>query len=275
VYGEMMKKYPRENYYNAVNELIEVITGRYGNSLKAIYAGGSFARGDFVPGRSDVDIYVVVSNGKEELQRDLQGEALSIEKRYFGELKSVLDEVLGVTVTTLREIQEGRSFLGAGFEYSNFIKEGRLLWGEDIKVLIPKPPSEKQKESARNYLDKVYEMVLSKEKSFKWLRWIPFRLVPKNSKERWVRQAFNLTFRTAALFLGSKGVYVSKKEDIASEFKQCVREEKLCNTVSSALLLWERWKTEQLNDKETKQLLQNSLKFVKGLQCYGKLTRNE
>ncbi|MEM2917156.1 MAG: nucleotidyltransferase domain-containing protein [Candidatus Bathyarchaeia archaeon] len=128
-----MKKYPRENYYNAVNELIKVITERYGTNLKAIYAGGSFARGDFVPGRSDIDIYVVVSDGKEELQKDLQGEALSIEKRYFRKLKSVLDEVLGVTVTTLREIQEGRSFLGAGSEYSNFIKEGKLLWGEDIR----------------------------------------------------------------------------------------------------------------------------------------------
>lgn len=261
-----MKKYSQENYHDAVSELIEVITGRYRNSIKAIYAGGSFARGDFVPGRSDIDIYVVVSDGMEELQRDLQCEALRMEKKHFEELKSIFDEVLGVTVTTLREIQEGRSFLGAGFEYSNFIKEGRLLWGEDIKVLIPKPPPEKQKESARNYLDKVYEMVLSQEKSSKWLRWIPFRLVPKNSKERWARQAFNLTFRTAALFLGSKGVYVGKKEDIASEFKQCVREEKLCNIVSSALLLWERWKTEQLNDKETKQLLQNSLKFVKRLQ---------
>lgn len=182
-----MMKYPRENYYNAVNELIEVITERYGNSLKAIYAGESFARGDFVPGRSDVDIYVVVSNGKEELQRDLQGEALSIENRYFGKLKSILDEVLSVTVTTLREIREGRSFLGAGFEYSDFIKEGKLLWGEDIRVLIPKPPPEKQKESARNYLDKIYTMVSSQEKRFKWFRWIPFKLVPKNNKERWAR----------------------------------------------------------------------------------------
>lgn len=261
----MMKKYSREDYYDAVNELIEVLTGRYRKSLKAIYAGGSFARGDFVPGRSDIDIYVVAENRKEELQRELQKEVLKIEKKRFTDLRSILDEVLGISVTTLKEIQEGTSFLGLGFEYSNFVREGKLLWGEDIKKLIPKLPSEKQKESARKYLDEVYEMVSNQERSFKWLKWVPFKLVSKKNKLRWTRQAFSLTFRTAALFLGSKGVNVSRKEDIVSAFKQHTEEEELCRLISSTLLLWEKWKTESLNDKETKKLLENSLKFVKGL----------
>jgi hypothetical protein len=110
-----------------------------------------------------------------------------------------------------------------GFEYSNFIKEGKLLGGEDIKALIIKPSPEKQKESAKNYLGKVYEMVSNQEKYFKCLKWIPFAFVPKTKKERWTSQAFNLIFRTAALFLGSKGFYVSKKEDIASSFKKHVK----------------------------------------------------
>jgi predicted nucleotidyltransferase len=262
----MMKKYSREDYYNAVNGLIEVITGRYKNSLKTIYAGGSFARGDFVPGRSDIDIYVVAENRKEKLKRELQGEALKIEKKHFTDLRSIFDEVLGISVTTLKEIREGTSFLGLGFEYSNFIKEGKLLWGEDIKALITKPSPEKQKESAKNYLGKVYQMVSNQEKYFKWLKWIPFVFVPKAKKERWTRQAFSLIFRTAALFLGSKGVYVSKKEDIASAFKQHVKEEKLRNIISYVLSLWEKWKNEPLNNKETKQLLGNSIKIVKGLQ---------
>lgn len=262
----MMKKYYREDYYDAVNELIEVITGRYRKSLRAIYAGGSFARGDFVPERSDIDIYIVVENRKEELQRKLQGEVLKIGKKRFTDLRSIFDRVLDISVTTLKEIQEGTSFLGFGFEYSNFIKEGKLLWGEDIKSLIPKSSPEEQKESAKNYLGKVYEMVSNQEKYFKWLKWIPFKFVPKAKKERWTRQAFNLIFRTAALFLGSKGVYVSKKEDVASAFKQHVKEEKLRDIISYALSLWEKWKNEPLNNKETKQLLGNSIEIVKGLQ---------
>lgn len=260
-----MKKYSQKDYYDAVSELVNVITKRYGNKIRAIYAGGSFARGDFVPGRSDIDLYVVVEDRKEEFQRDLQQEALKTEKKYFKELRSVFDEVLGVSTTTLQEIQEGKSFLGAGFEYSNFVREGKLLWGEDIKKLIPKLPPEKQKKSARKYLNEVYELVSNKERSFKWLKWVPFKLVPKKNKLRWTRQAFSLIFRTAALFLGSKGVNVSKKKDIVSAFTRHTKEKELCDIISSTLLLWEKWKTESLNDKETKKLLENSLKFVKGL----------
>jgi len=260
-----MKKYSQKDYYDAVSELVNVITERYGNKIRAIYASGSFARGDFVPGRSDIDLYVVVEDRKEEFQRDLQQEALKIEKKYFKELRSIFDEVLSVSITTLQEIREGKSFLGAGFEYSNFIREGKLLWGEDVKKLIPKLPLEKQKESARKYLDEVYELVSNKERSFKWFKWVPFKLVPKKNKLRWTRQAFSLIFRTAALFLGSKGISVSKKKDIVSVFTRYIREEELCSIISSTLLLWEKWKTEPLNDKEMKKLLENSLKFVNGL----------
>jgi hypothetical protein len=42
----MMTEYSRENYYYAVNELIEVITGRYRNGLKAIRAGDDTPYGD-------------------------------------------------------------------------------------------------------------------------------------------------------------------------------------------------------------------------------------
>jgi len=261
-----MKKYSEKDYYDAVSELVNVITKRYGNKIRAIYAGGSFARGDFVPGRSDIDLYIVVEDRKEELQKDLQQEALKIEKKYFKELRPVFDEILGVSTTTLQEIKEGKSFLGAGFEYSNFIREGKLLWGKDIKKLIPKLPPEKQKESARKYLDEVYKLVSNQERNFKWLKWIPFKLVPKKSKLRWTRQAFSLIFRTAAVFLGSKGVNVSRKKDIVSAFTRHTKEKELCNIISSTLLLWEKWKTKPLNDKETKKLLENSLKFVKGLQ---------
>lgn len=265
MYGGM-KKYSREDYYDAVNELIEVITGKYKNNLKAIYAGGSFGRGDFVPGRSDIDIYVVVAgNRKEELERELQGEALKIEKKRFSDLRCIF-KALDVSVTTVEEIREGASFLGSGFEYSNFIREGKLLWGEDIKTLIPKPSPEEQKESAKNYLSKVYGMISNQEKYFKWLKLIPFTFMPKSKKECWARQAFNLIFRTAALFLGSKGIYVSRKEDVASAFKKHVKEEELRLIICYALSLWGKWKNEPLNDKETKKLLRNSIEFVRRLQ---------
>jgi predicted nucleotidyltransferase len=261
-----MKSYSQEDYYDAVHELVRVIAEKYGDKVDSVYAGGSFARGDFVPGRSDIDIYIVLRDGKEELEAGMKREALETEKRRFKELKSVVDAVLDITVTTEKEVEGGQSFLGAGFEYSNFVKEGKLLWGKDIKPLIPRPTQEKQKQSAETYLKKIYETVSSQERSFKLLRWIPLKLVPRKSKERWIREAFNLTFRTGAVFLGSNGVYVSKKEDIVNAFNQYVKKEELCSVFTTALSLWQKWKTQPLNDKETKLLLENSLKFVKGLQ---------
>jgi predicted nucleotidyltransferase len=262
-----VKRYTQKDYDDAVNELVHAITDGYGNKVRAIYAAGSFARGDFVPRRSDVDLYVVAEGDKEELQKDLKAKALEIEQRHFSNLKAVLDDILDLTVTTLQEIREGESFLGAGFEYTNFIKEGKLLWGEDVKELIPKPSAEEQSESAKVYLGKVFDMVSKQERSLGLLRWIPFKLITRKNKERWTRQAFNLIFRTAALLLGSKGVCVSRKEDISFAFKHTTKEEDLCNIMSLALPLWDKWKTEPLNDRETKHLLLNSMKFVKGLEC--------
>lgn len=262
-----MRKYSHKDYHDAVSELVEVIAKHHGEQVKAVYAGGSFARGDFVPGRSDVDLYVVVKGEKEELQEALHNKALEIERRHFNNLRAALDEVLGVTVTTLKEVEEGNSFLAMGFEYANFIKDGKLLWGDDIKLLIPKPAAEKQKQTAKNSLNKVFLLVSRLERNLKWLKSVPFRLVPRKSKERWTRQAFELTFRTGALFLGCKGIYVSAKEDIASAFKATMHnEEELCRIISYALSLWEKWKTEPLDDRETKELLENSGKFVKKIQ---------
>jgi predicted nucleotidyltransferase len=261
-----MKTYTRKDYYDSVSELIALVTEKHESEIIAIYAGGSFAREDFVPARSDIDVYVVVKNGSEELRNFLERKAEEVERKYFNNLRPILGEVLSIAVTTLEDVQSGRSFLGAGFEYSNFMDKGRLLWGTDIKPLIQAPLPEKQKESAKEYLGKVYGMVSKMEKSFVWLRWIPFRILPRSSKERWTREAFNLTFRTTALFLGSKGVYVSRKEDIALAFqKMCADEENLCTVISFASSTWEKWKTNSLSDKETKQLLKNSLILVKGL----------
>lgn len=62
------------------------------------------------------------------------------------------------------------------------------------------------------------------------------------------------------------GVYVSGKEEITTAFKRKYPEEKeLCNIISQTLIQWEKWKTRSLSNKETKELLENSLKFVKGL----------
>lgn len=263
-----MKPYTKKDYLNTLDEFVNVVVRKYSEEVKTVYVGGSVARGDFVPGRSDIDFYIVSKDdNKEELQKKLEKEVRRLETKYFKDLKHLHDEVIGVTVTTLTEVQKGTSFLGAGLEHQNFIKTGKLLWGEDIKALIPKPTLKEQKEDAFKFLGSLYQLVQTWERMFKWFKWVPMKFIPKRKKEKWTRQAFSLIFRSAAVMLCGNGVYVSGKEEITTAFEKRYSEEKeLCDIISQALMLWERWKTRSLSDKETRQLLENSLRFVKGLQ---------
>lgn len=257
----------RGDYFNAINELIEFAVMRYESEIKAIYTGGSVARGDFVPGRSDIDIYVVIEDAdKDKIQRDLASGARKIELKYFKDFKHVHDEVLGVSVTTLDEIRKGKSFLGAGFEYRNFIHTGKLLWGEDIKQLIPKPTPKEEREAAQKTLRNIYQMTHKWEKFFRWLMWIPLQLIPRKTKEKWARQAFSLIFRSAAILLSANKIYVSGKKETAAAFQKRYPEEKeLQKIIVEALKLWEKWKTNLISNKETKQLIKNSPIFVQGV----------
>jgi predicted nucleotidyltransferase len=273
-----MKVYTKKDYQSATDDFVRVIDSKYDEVVKAVYVGGSVARGDFVPGRSDIDFYIVLRAGnKEELQKKLNEEVKKLEAKYFRDLRYLHDEVIGATVTTLEEIREGCSFLGTGFEYQNFIRTGKLLWGEDIKCLIPRPTLKEQKESAQNFLRDLHRLTLKWEKSFRWLKLVPLKLVPKRNKEKWVRQAFSLIFRSAAVMLYGDGIYVSGKEEVTAAFKRTYPSQReLCNTISQALILWKNWKTRPLSDNEARQLLKGSLEFIKGLQSLNakRLTRD-
>lgn len=58
-----MRRFSREDYINAVRDLVDAIVSEYEGFVEAIYAGGSYARGDFTPECSDIDIYVVLKEG--------------------------------------------------------------------------------------------------------------------------------------------------------------------------------------------------------------------
>lgn len=256
-----MRNYTREEFVNAVNELISTVVDRHGDQIEAIYAGGSFARGDFVPGRSDVDLYVVAKkqDGK-KLQKKLAQEARKLEEEYFPSLKQIHGAVLGIEVTTLDEITAGKSFLGAGFEHHNFIVTGRLLWGNNVKDIIPKPSRKAERESAQNYLMKAFKLVTRWEKQT--------RSLTERNKGRLARQAFSLIFRGAAIVLCGNGVYVGGKEEIVDSFQRTFPDERESNRILYySFRLWEEWKTRPLSNNETKQLLNESLRFVKQLKA--------
>jgi len=131
----------------------------YKDDIIAVYVGGSVARGDFSPGRSDIDIYIITTGKKKEIREELKEEARKIAVRKLKDLIKLHQEPIGITLTTVHEIQAGNSFLGAGFEYHNFINTGKLLYGRDIKPLIPKPTREQEKALAKRALKEIYNPI--------------------------------------------------------------------------------------------------------------------
>jgi len=212
---EKMKEVTERDYCEAIEELIKSCErSPHKDDIVAVYLGGSVARGDFSPGRSDIDIYVVVSQKKEEIGEELKEAAGKIASERLKELFEVHQEPIGITVTTVSEIQAGRSFLAAGFEYRNFMDTGRLLWGRAIKPLIPEPSREGEKASAKQALKEVCALLTA--------RGLP---VDEQNTARLTYELFAAIFRTACIMLCGEGRYVSGKGEAVSAFREIYPQE--------------------------------------------------
>ncbi|RLF05467.1 MAG: hypothetical protein DRK00_04350 [Thermoprotei archaeon] len=230
----------REDYRRAVEELVRVIAEEFGDAVVAVYVAGSFARGDFLPGRSDVDVYVVLSRDG-EVSEGIRRRAKEIERRYLSEVMDYNPEPLGVTMTTLEEVKSGRSWLGMGWEYHIFQREGRLLYGRDIRGLIPRPSREEEVEMAKAFLRKL-------------------------NKRYEVNRLFHLVFRSASIFLSTRGVYVASKRRVVEEFKRLYPGERASRLLERALELWNTWGARDLADEEIVELFKIALEVTGAIQ---------
>lgn len=61
-------------YLEAIEEIVSCYAG-YQDDIIAVYLAGSVARGDFSPGRSDIDIYIIVSGKMDEIDEKLKENA--------------------------------------------------------------------------------------------------------------------------------------------------------------------------------------------------------
>ncbi len=242
----------KKDYLEAIEEVIEECKAPiYKDDVVAIYLGGSVARGDFSPGRSDIDIYIVVSGKKEEIEKELKDKTRKIAIKHLSALMEVHSEPIGISLTTIDEIKEGKSWLGSGFEYHNFINTGKLLYGGEIKTLIQKPTREQEMALARQALGGICSLI--KHLSYS----------SESGNDMLVSQAFSTIFRTASLSLCGEGKYVSGKKETVLAFQEIyAQESELCRVISQSFELWEKWEARSLTQEEIKQLMGFCLEFV-------------
>lgn len=204
--------------------------------IEALYLGGSVARGDFVPGKSDIDLYAVFKDPSEDTEKLFEQEIKQIESRHLQGVYGFNPNPISLAFTTIEEIREGRSFLGSGFEHYNFIRDGKLLFGSDIKELIPKPTREQEILEANHYLKSV-------EQSYR-------NIPPQN-----IATLFSYIFRTLCVSLSSKGLYVSsKKKAVDSLIEQFPGEKTLIEYISKVYELYLKWGSHDLTQEEVEVL---------------------
>ncbi|WP_353892860.1 nucleotidyltransferase domain-containing protein [Proteinivorax hydrogeniformans] len=216
----------RESYFEALDEVKNICQIKFADEICSVYVGGSVARGDFVPGRSDIDLYIVLKSN--EIQNKLQ---LELEK-----IKSK-EKPISVAYTTKKEVIGGQSFLGSGFEYNNFIREGKLIYGQEIKDRIPKPTREEEIKTADQCL-KFFEASY------------------KDYEEEVIERYFSATFRTLCIVLSGKGIYVSSKKDVVTVCNKKFKDRKLLNEKINVIYdLWITWGRERLTQEQVCTLL--------------------
>ncbi|HOB34365.1 MAG TPA: nucleotidyltransferase domain-containing protein [Bacillota bacterium] len=228
----------RQDYFAVVDKIRSFCRERCPNLL-ALYLGGSVARGDFVPGRIDIDLYAVTAEKDAELEDDIKAYAEELGRTMLKSVAAIHPSPVGVSFTTLKEIEDGCSFLGAGYEYWNFINTGKLLYGEDIRSRLPGPTREEVEKSATEALKQLKELLA----------------FPPPAGDKGIAMTFNLIFRGVCTYLSGRGRYVSAKEECVKAFCQEFPDLPQAEDLQRALQLYKKWSHGPLTGEEFSELV--------------------
>lgn len=238
------------DYTAAINAFVSS-AAQYDRQIVSIYLGGSVARGDFTPGRSDIDVFVVLRARDGELERTLREHARRIEARYLDHVMRSNPEPFSVTFTSLDEIQGGSSFLGIGFEYHQFVTTAKRLYGEDIIPRIQPTDQERSWDIATFGLNMLQALAQAQD--------------IEQAEPALAGFFFSPIFRAAALGLGGQGVFVGGKQETVEAFATTYpREDALTTKLQRAFALWQIWAERDLTAEETRELAQLCQNFVGG-----------
>jgi hypothetical protein len=156
--------------YEDINKILDVITNGlveiFGDNLVGVYLTGSLSYGDFIPGRSDIDIFGVLKKSLSDIELE---KVKSLHQKVEDENKNWAKRIESqyIPIDMLQNIlppKEGRPYLGAGVFHPN-AKYGNewlinnyflyhyavALFGPEFKTLMkPIDMLDVQKASARD-----------------------------------------------------------------------------------------------------------------------------
>lgn len=112
-----------EEWQPVVNDIVEVYKSQYGDSLHSVYVRGSVAKGDAVPGISDVDTFAYVNLKKDEIKIDWMN---SFEKEMSIKYPSV--QGVELSVDPIEDAIHDRIL----------ILQSACVYGDDLNTEMPK-----------------------------------------------------------------------------------------------------------------------------------------
>lgn len=245
------------DYKNAIEEMVSYIKdAEFKHSIIAVYIGGSVSRGDFVPGRSDIDLYVVMSMIDKDVESNLIHKASQVANNLLTGLHRTCGECISVTFTTIKDIKEGRSWIGYGSAYFDFINSSKILYGMDIKSQIITPTVEEIKNTSSQAMDMLLSYIQSNNKPN----------LNEDNLNYILRGVFGGVFSAIHFLLSYNGIYVRGKREMkdifVDTFKADVNEGKLVD------LLYNEWCTygaRDLSVEEGYELIDNSLVLIENV----------
>lgn len=236
-------------YQEVISKFVTRCTGVEG--IISIMLTGSVARGDFKPGWSDIDMIVVVKDECKESIKKIGSIANEVSKNIKLPLRSGRP-MLDLWADTL---SGALSWLGKGFEYYNFIKIAKVLYGIDLRRKIKRPSQNQLRELAIKELKKQVSLINGSSKE------------SKESLEQRILNIFDFLFPILRIALAFKGVYVSSKRDITREALRAFKSIPKIKTVRQAYDLWINWEKLRKEDYP-KEFCEDVQKFAFALYKY-------
>ena len=253
-----------EKYQQAIDSLLGRLNIEFKDNLSSVLVVGSWARGDFIPGQSDIDINVVMKTGaSSDYESKVKKIASDIQHEYLSGLPYLKEEVMGISVTTLEEILSSTSYLGSGFVYYDFMNSSQVIFGEDIRDKIQIPDKKKIHASARKCIDDI----LSKYAYLEDILKLDYESASKYfaTKENMAELAFAMFFRGTSVFLAAKGIYVSDKKLILDEVNRENYPDWMKQRLSMAYKNWTNWRQINFSNEDTFDFLKMAYIYLKSI----------
>ncbi|MBW9153942.1 nucleotidyltransferase domain-containing protein [Clostridium estertheticum] len=244
----MLKK---DVYLDSINYFIDYIKSeKLNKKIVAVYLGGSVGRGDYSPGRSDIDIYIVNKEEDKKLENRLMKKAYELANTSLVELKETCDNPFTVAVTSIESIKNGNSWLGAGCEYFSFVENSKLLLGNDIKDILPIPNIEQIQETSKQVLQILISNMQEKP------------IINCDNKDSITCQVFSAIFSSIHLMLSYSGVYIRGKKEMTYSFQKLSKDNFLNSICADVFDLWNEFETNSLKDSVINKLMDDGKMFV-------------